>query len=46
MSIATGMIPNTLSPAVVAAMKMTSQIGGAAVNEVRYDSVLIRREGI
>ncbi len=46
MSVAAGMISDTLSPAVVAAMKVASQIGGAAVKEVRYDSVLIWREGI
>jgi len=46
MSVAAGMISDTLSSAVVAAMKVASQIGGAAVKEVRYDSVLIWREGI
>ena len=35
MSVSAGMIPDTLSPAVVAAMKVPSQSGGAAVKEVR-----------
>jgi hypothetical protein len=42
MAVSAGMIPNALSPAVVTTMKVTSQRGGAAVKEVRYDSVLIR----
>jgi len=46
MPVTAGVIPDTLSPAVVAAMKVTTQIGGAAVKEVGYDAVLIRREGI
>jgi hypothetical protein len=46
MPVTAGMIPNALSPAVVAAMKVTSQSGGAAVNEVGYDAVLIGPEGI
>jgi hypothetical protein len=46
MPVTAGMIPDTLRTAVVAAMEVTSQIGGAAVKQVGYDPVLIRREGI
>jgi hypothetical protein len=46
MPVTAGVIPDTISTAVVAAIKMTSQIGGAAVKQVGYDAVLIGPEGI
>jgi len=40
------MIRDTLSPAVVAPLKVSAKLRGAAVKEVRYDPVLIRPQGI
>ena len=46
MAVSAGMILDALSPAMGAAVEVPSQRGGAAVKEVGYDSVLIRRERI
>jgi hypothetical protein len=46
MAVTAGMIPDALSPAVGAAMKVASQRGGTAVKEMGYDAVLIRGERV
>jgi hypothetical protein len=46
MPVTARVISDTLSTAVVAAMEVTSQVGGAAVKQVGYDAVLIGPEGI
>ena len=45
-SITAGMIDDTLSTAVVAALKVTATISGATAQQVGYDSVLIRPQRI
>jgi hypothetical protein len=46
MSIPTGMIPDLHGPTVVAAIKVTAHGGGAAVEEMGDDPVLIKREKV
>ena len=41
-TVSAGMIRNTLSAAMGAALKVAAKFGGAAVKEVGYDPVLIR----
>ena len=45
-SVTAGMIHDTLSAAVVTALNVAATICGAAVNDVGYDPVLIRPQGI
>jgi len=46
MSVAAGVVHNTLSAAEVATIKVAAQFGGSAIKQLGYDPVLIGPEGI